>query len=84
MTEKVKVSFPNGDYYYGELQNNIYHGSGLYFSSTNGTFDGNWEHGKANGYGVSRDPCGNKHSGHYTNDKRNGHGVDEYINGERY
>ena len=38
--KKQRIDFMNGDYYYGELKNNIFHGNGTYHSKINGTYKG--------------------------------------------
>jgi hypothetical protein len=41
----MRVDFPNGDYYVGDIEDRFWHGKGFYFSKENGTYSGGWKHG---------------------------------------
>lgn len=63
--DNVRINYLNGDYYYGEMLNNMYHGYGTYLSNEHGLYEGSWVNGYAEGVGVTVDRKGNKHMGYY-------------------
>jgi hypothetical protein len=36
----MRVDFPNGDYYVGDIKDKFWHGKGFYFSKENGIYSG--------------------------------------------
>jgi hypothetical protein len=50
----------------------------------NGTFEGQIENGKADGYGAWTHPDGTKYIGEWKEGKRNGEGISESSGGEKY
>lgn len=66
------MDFSNGDYYFGHTKNNMYHGKGYLNSRTVGKYDGDWNKGQMNGYGILKDIESATYEGTFINNMRNG------------
>ena len=45
-------SFPNGDRYVGEYQEDIPHGHGVYLFATGQSYEGQWVRGRKHGWSI--------------------------------
>lgn len=81
--DKIRIDYENGDFYFGELKNNMYNGVGK-CSSEMGKYDGDWKDGLRHGYGEYLDNDGNKYLGYFKDDMRDGKGKETFANGDKY
>ena len=72
---KYKIIFDNGDYYIGELINNLKHGKGIiYYKNGNIKYDGDFIDDKYEGNGKYINKKGDYYIGEWKNNKFNGKG----------
>jgi clan AA aspartic protease (TIGR02281 family) len=77
-------TFPNGNVYVGEFQNNTFNGQGYLRYADGSTYIGGFLNGQLDGQGASTFPDGGKHVGEVHNNKANGLGTYTYANGNTY
>ena len=84
-SSKVKETYRNGDWYYGELNSSgDRHGHGEYHYYGNGDhYVGEWAYGKINGYGVLKERNGNRYEGEFVDNEYHGKGTYYFANGHR-
>ena len=66
-SDKTRIDYPNGNYYIGEVENNLPHGYGIMYFSFGLRFEGFWKEGKEHGKGTLIDDDGSRDEGEYTN-----------------
>ncbi|CAN8234130.1 unnamed protein product [Cochlearia groenlandica] len=78
--------FNNGDFYEGEFQRGrrCCEGSGVYYYSVNGRYEGDWINGRYDGYGIECWSKGSKYKGQYKKGLRHGYGVYWFYTGDSY
>ena len=77
-----KKIYDNGEYYIGEMLNDVPHGKGIkYYKNGNIKYDGEFVNGKYEGNGKYIWEDGNYYIGQFLNGKRHGKGIDYYKNG---
>ncbi|KAI3505260.1 hypothetical protein L1887_27284 [Cichorium endivia] len=79
----VKV-YSNGDVYEGEFYKGKCSGSGVYYYSMNGRYEGDWVDQKYDGYGVETWAKGSRYRGQYRQGLRHGYGVYRFFTGDMY
>jgi len=78
------VAYPNGDVYEGELRGGKCCGSGVYYYSMSGRYEGDWVEGKYDGCGVETWARGSRYRGQYHQGLRHGFGVYRFYTGDVY
>ena len=66
--KQTRMTFSNGDEYYGSWVKNNKEGVGLYFHSNGMKYKGEWKDDKKNGLGLTKWPNGDRHTGEYVQD----------------
>jgi hypothetical protein len=91
---KYKIILDNGDYYIGELENNLKHGKGIiYYNNGKIKYEGDFINDKYEGYGKYIDENGEYYIGEWSNGLRHGKGTiynknntikyeGDFVNGE--
>jgi hypothetical protein len=69
MMERGKFSWPNGSYYSGEFDKNLFHGEGEFKWANGRKYIGKWSTGSMNGFGVFSWPDGRVYKGFFDNDQ---------------
>ncbi|XP_047149709.1 phosphatidylinositol 4-phosphate 5-kinase 4-like isoform X1 [Vigna umbellata] len=78
------VAYPNGDVYEGEFRGGKCCGSGVYYYSMSGRYEGDWVEGKYDGFGVETWARGSRYRGQYRQGLRHGFGVYRFYTGDVY
>ncbi|KAG2381105.1 uncharacterized protein HKW66_Vig0204780 [Vigna angularis] len=78
------VAYPNGDVYEGEFRRGKCCGSGVYYYSMSGRYEGDWVEGKYDGFGVETWAKGSRYRGQYRQGLRHGFGVYRFYTGDVY
>ncbi|RZC02542.1 Phosphatidylinositol 4-phosphate 5-kinase 8 isoform B [Glycine soja] len=78
------VPYANGDVYEGELNGGKCCGSGVYYYSMSGKYEGDWVDGKYDGFGVETWARGSRYRGQYRQGLRHGFGVYRFYTGDVY
>ncbi|RZC20087.1 Phosphatidylinositol 4-phosphate 5-kinase 8 isoform D [Glycine soja] len=78
------VPYANGDVYEGELKGGKCCGSGVYYYSMSGRYEGDWVDGKYDGFGVETWARGSRYRGQYRQGLRHGFGVYRFYTGDVY
>ena len=69
----MKILFPNGNYYIGQLKNNIQNGKGkLIYKNENIKYDGDFNDDKIEGFGKFIEENGNYYIGQFKDNLKNG------------
>lgn len=76
--------FGNGDVYEGEFHRGKCSGSGVYYYSMSGRYEGDWIDGRYDGYGVETWARGSRYRGQYRQGLRHGFGVYRFYTGDVY
>ncbi|XP_057455756.1 phosphatidylinositol 4-phosphate 5-kinase 9-like [Lotus japonicus] len=76
--------YANGDVYEGEFQGGKCVGSGVYYYSMNGRYEGDWVDGMYDGCGVETWARGSRYRGQYRQGLRHGFGVYRFYTGDVY
>ena len=76
--------FGNGDVYEGEFHKGKCSGSGVYYYSMSGRYEGDWIDGRYDGYGVETWARGSRYRGQYRQGLRHGFGVYRFYTGDVY
>ncbi|XP_058751134.1 uncharacterized protein LOC131624186 [Vicia villosa] len=76
--------FGNGDFYEGEFHRGKCSGSGVYYYSMSGKYEGDWIDGRYDGYGVETWARGSRYRGQYRQGLRHGFGVYRFYTGDVY
>uniref|UniRef100_A0A7N0UWV0 Uncharacterized protein n=1 Tax=Kalanchoe fedtschenkoi TaxID=63787 RepID=A0A7N0UWV0_KALFE len=76
--------FSNGDVYEGEFHKGKCSGSGVYYYSMSGRYEGDWIDEKYDGYGVETWARGSRYRGQYRQGLRHGIGVYRFYSGDVY
>jgi clan AA aspartic protease (TIGR02281 family) len=84
MMSRAKVSYPNGDYYDGDLAGVGRNGYGVYVSVTGSRYEGAWRDDKRNGRGALIFSNGERYDGEFRDGNRDGHGVYIWPSGNRF
>jgi len=79
-----KVTFPNGDTYEGNWENDQMDGLGIYTWKIGGRYEGAFEAGKIQGAGKRSYASGNVYEGEFLDGKKQGKGVMVFSNGDIY
>jgi hypothetical protein len=77
-------TYPDGERYFGEYQNDNRHGRGKCVFANGNIYDGEWLDDKKHGHCVFTWPTGEKYDGEYQNDNRHGRGKYVFANGNIY
>ena len=77
-------TFPSGNIYVGEWQNDSGNGRGTYTHKSGNVYIGQWKNLKRHGYGRETWAEGHKYLGEFKNNKRDGHGTYTWVNGAKY
>ncbi|KAG5009663.1 hypothetical protein JHK87_018178 [Glycine soja] len=78
------VPYANGDVFEGELNGGKCCGSGVYYYSMSGKYEGDWVDGKYDGFGVETWARGSRYRGQYRQGLRHGFGVYRFYTGDVY
>ena len=78
-----KFEWKDGNYYQGDIQNNLFNGYGIYKWVNKRQYEGRWKNGKMKGKGKLTYSDGSYYEGYFINNMRNGHGI-YYWNDNRY
>lgn len=70
--------------YSGQMDGNMYHGSGILEVPGSYTYEGNFHESMAHGHGVYRGEDGGTFEGQWFKDKKQGHGVYVHMDGTVY
>ena len=86
---KSKMTYANGDVYYGELRNGKRHGKGKMTYANdefidNEVYDGEWKNGKKHGKGKMIYENGDVYDGEWEGGQRQGKGILKFVNGDVY
>ncbi|CAM9001829.1 unnamed protein product [Rhodiola kirilowii] len=76
--------FSNGDVYEGEFHKGKCSGSGVYYYSMSGKYEGDWIDDKYDGHGVETWARGSRYRGQYRQGLRHGIGVYRFYSGDVY
>ncbi|KAL1339154.1 hypothetical protein AAHE18_U013400 [Arachis hypogaea] len=76
--------FSNGDVYQGEIRKGKCWGSGVYYYSMSGRYEGDWVDGKYEGFGVETWARGSRYKGQFKMGLRHGFGVYRFYTGDVY
>ncbi|KAL1352850.1 hypothetical protein HN51_016830 [Arachis hypogaea] len=76
--------YGNGDVYEGEFHKGKCCGSGVYYYSMSGRYEGDWIDGKYDGHGVETWARGSRYRGQYRQGLRHGFGVYRFYTGDVY
>jgi len=68
------VEYPNGNLYYGELDDGKPHGFGLMLYNNGGNYEGYWSNGKKQGEGTWLYKNGDVYRGEFKKGRRHGRG----------
>jgi len=80
-----EITHGNGDVYNGNFVNDIRSGKGKYtWSSSGNVYDGNWEKGNREGFGIFYYKNGNKYAGSWKENIKSGQGNYTYLSGDVY
>ena len=77
-------TFPSGNTYIGEWQNNKIHGLGTFIFKNGEKYVGENENNYRHGQGTNTYPNGDKYVGEYQNGNKHGQGNYTFANGEKY
>ncbi|KAM7254213.1 hypothetical protein ACFE04_031895 [Oxalis oulophora] len=77
-------AYSNGDVYEGEFHKGKCSGSGVYYYSIKGKYEGDWIDEKYDGYGVETWARGSRYRGQYRQGLRHGIGVYRFYTGDVY
>ena len=81
----MRIDYENGDWYEGETDTaGDPHGTGTYYFSDGGRYDGDMYHGRIHGHGVYWQADGTVYIGMFWNNAPNGTGKYTYGNGDVY
>lgn len=80
---RVQV-YSNGDVYEGEFRKGKCWGSGVYYYSMSGRYEGDWVDGKYEGFGVETWARGSRYKGQFRMGLRHGFGVYRFYTGDVY
>ena len=82
----MKIAYPNGDVYVGEMVNHLRHGLGVYYRNNGfNRYEGRWEHNFKNGFGILYfEKTGNWYEGDFMHDSMHGKGIYCYHDGRRF
>ena len=75
------MDYGNGDFYVGQWKDGKRHGRGMFFSSTEGTYDGEFLGDIKEGFGNMQHKNGDFYSGHWKKGLYHGHGVLNCVTG---
>ncbi|XP_029124969.1 flagellar radial spoke protein 1 isoform X2 [Cajanus cajan] len=78
------AAYANGDVYEGEVKGGKCSGSGVYYYSMSGRYEGEWAEGKYDGLGVETWARGSRYRGQYRLGLRHGFGVYRFYTGDVY
>ena len=81
---KGVYTYPNGDKYDGEYENDKKHGKGVYTGASCYKYDGEYKDGQMHGKGVFTFANGDKYDGAYEKGKKHGKGVLTSADGDKY
>ena len=76
-------TFPNGNTYVGEWQNNKYNGQGTFIFKSGEKYEGEFKNDKRHGQGTNTYKSGQKYVGEYKNGKSHGQGTYNYADGTK-
>ena len=77
--------YANGDYYNGEWDRGVIHGSGYFkYARGQGEYSGEFNYGKKHGVGQRKFSDGREYSGDWVEDWIHGSGVMDFPNNDRY
>ncbi|KAJ4881099.1 histone H3 K4-specific methyltransferase SET7/9 family protein [Raphanus sativus] len=76
--------YSSGDVYEGEFRKGKCWGSGVYYYSVKGKYEGDWVDGKYDGFGVETWAKGSRYRGQYRQGMRHGGGVYRFYTGDVY
>jgi len=79
-----KISYTNGDVYYGSQQNNTNHGNGQMIYANGDVYYGNWKNDHHNGMGQMTYANGDIYYGNWKNSLQNGKGKIIFYCGDLY
>lgn len=79
---KGKYVFSDKSTYIGEWKNNLFQGNGK-LESNDTSYEGEWESGKENGYGILIYKTGEKYEGKWKNGEKHGKGIYFLKNGNK-
>ena len=74
ITGKGVQYYKNG-FYYGDLNNGIREGKGIYYYKDNSKYEGEWKNDKIEGKGIFTWKNGDKYEGEFKDNKREGEGT---------
>lgn len=77
------LDIPGGNRYCGHFRDGLFDGHG-HFASFDGTYEGQWVKGHADGLGTFVSDSGRKYVGSWHRDRRVGTGTEEEADGSRY
>lgn len=77
-------TYASGERYEGELRRGRCSGSGVYYFSLRGRYEGEWVDGKYDGHGVETWSQGSRYKGQYRQGLREGFGVYRFYTGDVY
>ncbi|KAJ0251246.1 Uncharacterized protein HA466_0136060 [Hirschfeldia incana] len=76
--------YSSGDVYEGEFRKGKCWGSGVYYYSMKGKYEGDWVDGKYDGFGVETWAKGSRYRGQYRQGMRHGGGIYRFYTGDVY
>lgn len=76
-----RMTFPNGNSYEGEYQNDTFNGWGTYIAKGVSSYTGEWREGKRHGIGALILTNGHKYVGEFRTDEKHGEGIEYAADG---
>lgn len=79
------IIYDNGDQYQGAVSNGKRNGYGIiFYKETGNKYDGNWEEGMYEGFGIYSWKTGDRYAGYFSKGLKNGYGTYTWENGDCY
>ena len=78
---REKITYPDGSWYEGDIQDGKRHGQGIWVRPDGTKYKGQWQNDKPNGQGTINWPDGRRYIGEWKEGKRHGYGTDISADG---